>query len=160
MKSNARTVAAAVLAGAFALVLPLTATSQTATTGQQEAALYHYATQHQDEEMQLLTTLRNHIPVREIVLVKVGPMLNPPGHLYGWKIFYERHAALVAALSKPTVAGVDRHNGQSPDQSSLAEYLQYANVDPYNVVAVDVDTKLDRENPRVTVFYRTKFIQN
>ena len=65
-----------------------------------------------------------------------------------------RHAALEAALSKATVADVDRNNGQSEDQSSLAEYLQHLKIDPNAVVAVDVDPRHDPQNPRVTVFYR------
>ena len=60
----------------------------------------------------------------------------------------------VEALSKATVADVDRNNGQSPDQSSLAEYLQHLRIDPNKVVVVDVNPKLDPQNPRVTVFYR------
>ena len=148
------------LAAALTIGMPLPGASQTTMTGRQQEALYEYAAQHYDAELQALTTMRNHIPSREIVFVKVGPMGNPPGHIEGWRLFYRRHDALVAALSKPTVADVDRNNGQSPDQSSLAEYIQHANINPYNVVAVDVNTKLDRENPHVTVFYRTVFIKN
>ena len=65
-----------------------------------------------------------------------------------------RHAALGAALGKATVADVDRNNGQSEDQSSLAEYLQHLGIDPNKVVAVDVDPRQDPQNPRVRCLYR------
>jgi hypothetical protein len=32
--------------------------------------------------------------------------------------------------------------------------LQHLRVDPNTVIAVDIDPRQDRQNPRVTVFYR------
>ena len=138
----------ALLAAALTMTAPLTALGQTATTGQQQNALYQYALAHMQSETQTLAGLTNHIPSREIVTVAVS------GNRQTGRRDAARHAAIVAALSKPTVADVDRNNGQSPDSNSLAEYLQHLNVDPNKVVAVDVNTKLDPQNPHVTVFYR------
>lgn len=146
---------AALLAALALLAMPATSPAQTAMTGSQQSALLQSALARMDAETQMLASMRNHIPSREIVAVSVaGLQMNATQRRALGRAPGTRHAALVAALSKATVADVDRNNGQSPDQSSLAEYLQHLGVDPNRVVAVDVNTKIDRENPRVTVFYR------
>jgi hypothetical protein len=148
--------ASPLLAALALLAVPTAAAAQTAMTGTQQSALFQSALAHMDTETQALATMRNHIPSREIVTVSVaGLALGPTQRrALGRAPAGTRHAALVAALSKATVADVDRNNGQSPDSSSLAEYLQHLGVDPNTVVAVDVNTKLDPQNAHVTVFYR------
>jgi sulfur carrier protein ThiS len=147
--------ASALLAAVSLFALPTPTIAQTAMTGSQQSALLQSALARIDAETQMLATMRNHIPSREIVTVSVaGLQMNATQRRALGRAPGMRHAALVAALSKATVADVDRNNGQSPDQSSLAEYLQHLGIDPNNVVAVDVNTKVDPQNPRVTVFYR------
>jgi len=148
--------ASGTLLGAITLLaIPTATVAQTAMTGAQQSAMFQSALAHMDTETQMLATMRNHIPSREIVTVSVaGLALGPTQRrTLGRAPAGTRHAALVAALSKPTVADVDRNNGQSPDSSSLAEYLQHLGIDPNKVVAVDVNTKTDPQNPHVTVFY-------
>ncbi len=123
-------------------------------TGTQQASLLQYALVHYDRETQMLATMKNHISSRDIVTAAITQMGTPTRRLLTRTASHDRHAALEAALSKATVADVDRNNGQSEDQSSLAEYLQHLRVDPNNVIAVDVDSRHDSQNPRVTVFYR------
>ena len=153
MTYDARKAGAALLAAALTLGIPLAGAAQTTMTGSQQTALLQYALVHIDSETHTLATMRNHISSRDIVAVAVTQTgaatrrLLPRGG-------GSRHAALVSALDKATVADVDRNNGQSEDQSSLAEYLQHLNVDPNKVIAVDIDPRRDPQNPRVTVFYR------
>jgi len=136
--------------------MPLAAPGQIAETGSRQSALLRYALAHFDSETQTLATMRNHIPSREIVPVAVSGLDIGAADRRALVRMSRgsRHAALVAALGKATVADEDRQNGQSEDQSSLAEYLQHLRIDPNSVVAVDIDPRRDRENPRVTVFYR------
>jgi len=111
---------------------------------------------HFDRETRMLATLTNQIASLDIVAVPVaGLQLDPARRRVLVRATSgARHAALQAALGKATVANEDRLNGQSEDQSSLAEYLQHLGIDPNDVVAVDIDGSHDSQNPRVTVFYR------
>jgi len=131
----------------------MAATAQSTMTGSQQTSLLQYALVHIDAETRTLATSKNHISSRDVVTVAVTQMSAPTRRLLP-RAAGSRHAALVSALGKATVADVDRNNGQSEDQSSLAEYLQHLRIDPNAVIAVDVDPRTDRQNPRVTVFYR------
>ncbi|MEA2786081.1 MAG: hypothetical protein QOF71_2185 [Candidatus Eremiobacteraeota bacterium] len=153
MRDNARKAGAALLASALALGIPLSAAAQTTMTGSQQTALLQYALVHIDAETHTLATMKNHISSRDIVAVSITQYGTDTRRLLP-RAGGSRHAALESALSKATVADVDRNNGQSEDQSSLAEYLQHLRIDPNTVVAVDIDPRQDRQNPRVTVFYR------
>ena len=153
MKDNARKAGAALLASALALGIPLSTVAQTTMTGSQQTALLQYALVHIDAETRTLATMKNHISSRDIVAVSVTQYGTETRRLLP-RAGGSRHAALESALSKATVADVDRNNGQSEDQSSLAEYLQHLRIDPNTVIAVDIDPRQDRQNPRVTVFYR------
>ncbi len=141
------------LTAALALGIPLAASGQTTMTGSQQTSLFQYALVHMDRETQTLATMKNHISSRDIVAIAVTQFGTATRRLLP-RAGGSRHAALESALSKATVADVDRNNGQSEDQSSLAEYLQHLKVDPNAVIAVDVDPRNDPQNPRVTVFYR------
>jgi hypothetical protein len=153
MKDTVRKAGTALLATALALGIPLAAAAQSTMTGSQQTSLLQYALAHIDAETHTLATMKNHISSRDIVTVAVAQFGTATRRLLP-RAGGSRHAALVAALGKPTVADVDRNNGQSEDQSSLTEYLQHLRVDPNAVVAVDVDPRHDPQNPRVTVFYR------
>ncbi|MDP9106732.1 MAG: hypothetical protein M3N49_12480 [Candidatus Eremiobacteraeota bacterium] len=135
------------------MTVPLAGAAQSTLTGSQQTSLFQYALAHMDRETQTLGTMKNHISSRDIVTVAVTQVGTATRRLLP-RAAGSRHAALVTALGKPTVADVDRNNGQSEDQSSLAEYLQHLNIDPNKVVAVDVDPRQDPQNPRVVVFYR------
>ncbi|HEX3551121.1 MAG TPA: hypothetical protein VHT53_12130 [Candidatus Elarobacter sp.] len=150
-----RLTAAGVLAAAL-ISAAAPCAAQVTMTGSEQTARLRYALAHFDRETQTLATMRNQISSREVVPVAVGGLSvgTPERRTLAATRSGGRHAALIAALGKATVADVDRNNGQSEDQSSLAEYLQHLNVDPNRVVAVDVDARQDRENPRVLVFYR------
>ncbi len=155
MRRNARAAAAALLAACVAFGIPCAGVAQTTMTGKQEAAMMSRAMQHFDRETQTLATMRNHISSRDIVTVAVVISDISISRRSGTApAVIRHHAALVAALGRATVADVDRNNGQSEDSSSLAEYLQHLGIDPNKVVMVDIDPKHDRQNPRVTVFYR------
>ena len=125
-------------------------------TGNQQTAYLRHALANFDREMQTLATMKNHISSREVIPVAVGGLSvgTPERRTMTRSSGGSRHAALRAALDKATVADVDRNNGQSEDQSSLAEYLQHLGINPKNVVAVDIDGRRDPQNPRVMVFYR------
>ena len=142
------------LAAALTLGLPLAAAAQSTMTGSQQTSLLQYALAHFDREIQTLATMKNHISSRDIVVVNVTQAGTATRRLLARTGGRSRHAALEDALGKATVADVDRNNGQSEDQSSLAEYLQHLRVDPNSVIAVDVDPRQDPQNPKVTVFYR------
>jgi hypothetical protein len=155
VKQIARTAGTALLAACLTLGTPLGAPAQTTMTGAQQNALYQYALVHFDLETQTLAGLKNHISSGDIVPVSVAGLRGLPPRRGGYHgITSAQRAALAAALGKATVADVDRNNGQSPDQSSLGEYLQHLRIDPNKVVVVDVNPKPDPQNPRVTVFYR------
>ena len=156
MHKNARRAGAALLAAALSLGLPVAASAQSTMTGTQQTSLLQYALAHVDAETRTLATSKNHISSRDIVTVPVSSsQLTTTGRRTLVRAMNgSRHTALEAALSKATVADVDRSNGQSEDQSSLAEYLQHLRIDPNAVIAVDVDPRTDPQNPRVTVFYR------
>jgi hypothetical protein len=153
MRNDAGKAGAKLLAGALALGIPLAASGQTTMTGSQQTSLLQYALVHVDAETHTLATMKNHISSRDLVTVAVSQFGAPTRRLLP-RASGSRHTALVSALGKPTVADVDRNNGQSEDQSSLAEYLQHLRIDPNTVIAVDVDPRNDPQNPRVTVFYR------
>jgi hypothetical protein len=140
------------LAAALALG-PLAAAAQTTMSGSQQASLLQYALAHMDREIHTLATMKNHISSRDIVTAPVAQVSTATRSLLA-RTGRSRHAALEDALTKATVADVDRNNGQSEDQSSLAEYLQHQRIDPNSVVAVDIDPRQDPQNPKVTVFYR------
>ena len=154
MKQTARMASAVLLALSLAAGIPLAGLAETMMTGSQQTALFQRALAHFDSETRTLAGLKNHIPSQEVVSVAVtGLAIGTPGRRAPtWN--GSRHTALASALAKATVADTDRANGQSADQSSLAEYLQRRGVDPNTVVVVDVDTKTDAQNPHVTVFYR------
>jgi hypothetical protein len=156
MKHTARKASAVLLAFTLTTAIPLAGTAQTTMTGGQQNSLFRRALAHFDAETAALAGLKNHIPSSEVVPVAVAGLSvgTPERSTLTATRTGSRHAALQAALSKATVADVDRANGQSPDQNSLAEYLQRRGVDPRTVVIVDVDTKTDAQNPHVTVFYR------
>ena len=156
MKQSARTAGAALLALSLLAGAPPAGLAQTSMTGSQQTALLQSALRHFDGETRMLAGLKNHIPSREVVPVSVAGLSigTPERRTLTSTRTGTRHAALEDALSKATVADTDRANGQSPDQSSLAEYLQRRGIDPNTVVVVDVDTKTDAQNPHVTVFYR------
>jgi len=154
VRHHVRTAGRGLLAAILALGLPLGAAAQTTMTGSQQVALLHSALVHFDSETATLASMRNHIPSHEVVTVAVTGSMMTGGSRSTMARWSTRHAALQDALNKATVADVDRNNGQSEDQSSLAEYLQHLNIDPSHVVAVDVDPRNDPQNPRVTVFYR------
>ncbi len=144
------------LAAACAFGAPLAASAQTTMTGTQQTAYLRHALSHFDAETQMLATMKNHIPSREIIPVAIAGLDVGAAdrRTMTRSSAGGRHAALVAALDKATVADLDRNNGQSEDQSSLAEYLQHLRINPNNVVAVDIDPRQDPQNPRVIVFYR------
>jgi hypothetical protein len=154
MTHNARRAAAALLAGALAVGIPLAGAAQSTMTGSQQTSLLQYALAHFDREIQTLATMKNHISSHDIVTVAVTQAGTETRRLLTRTASRGRHAALEDALGKATVADVDRNNGQSEDQSSLAEYLQHLRIDPNAVIAVDVDPRHDPQNPRVSVFYR------
>jgi hypothetical protein len=141
------------LAVTLTLGLPLGSRAQSTMTGTQQTSLLQYALVHIDAETHTLATMTNHISSRDIVTVAVTQFGTATRRLLP-RASGSRHTALVSALGKPTVADVDRNNGQSEDSSSLAEYLQHLRIDPNTVIAVDVDPRTDPQNPRVTVFYR------
>lgn len=148
--------ACAAAAAALFIAAPALVAAQTQMTGTQQTTMVSSALAHFDRETQMLAGLTNQISSHDIVPVSImnlqlsararRDLVRAMGG--------SRHAALEAALSKATVADVDRANGQSEDQSSLTEYLQRSGIDPERVVAVDVDSSHDAQNPRVTVFYR------
>jgi hypothetical protein len=144
------------LAACLTLGTPLgSAAAETTMSGNQQTALYQYSLVHFDAETRTLAGLKNHISSGDIVPVSVAGLRGlPPRRGGNPGNTSAQRAELAAALSKATVADVDRNNGQSPDQSSLAEYLQHLRIDPNKVVVVDVNPKPDPQNPRVTVFYR------
>jgi len=146
----------ALLAACLTLGNPLGGSAaETTMTGSQQSALYQYALLHFNVETQTLASLKNHISSGDIITVSVVGLRGlPPRRGGNPGTTSAQRAALGAALSKATVADVDRNNGQSPDQSSLTEYLQHLRIDPNKVVVVDVNPKPDPQNPRVTVFYR------
>ena len=156
MRQNARKAGTALLAAGLMLGAPLAGAAQTSMTGDQQVVLLQSSLARMDRETQMLAAMKNHISSRDIVPVRVtGLPVSAAGQRAMRSVARgSRHAALVAALGKPTVADVDRNNGQSEDSSSLAEYLQHLGIDPNSVVAVDINGKADPQNPRVTVFYR------
>lgn len=155
MKRNVQTASAVLLTLVLTAGIPLAGAAQTVMTGKQQTAVLQHALATFDAETQRLAGLKDHIPSRDVVPVAVSGVSigTPDRRTLARSRTGGRHAALQAALSKATVADTDRPNGASPDQSSLAEYLQRRGVDPNSVVVVDVDTKTDPKNPRVTVFY-------
>ena len=145
----------ALLAAAIAFGAPLGAPAQTYTSGSQVAVLQN-AVRNAGRETRMLATLPNQISVTDISLVSIDGMGLTAAQMQSMNRAWgsSQRAALQAALSKATVADTDRRNGSSEDQSSLAEYLQHNNINPNRVVAVDVNSRQDPQNPRVTVFYR------
>lgn len=142
------------LLAALAFGVPLAAPAQTAMTGDQQVAILQNAVRYADRETRMLATLPNQISVADITLVPVDGLRLSTAQRRALNGSSRRFAALRAALDKATVADTDRRNGSSEDQQSLSEYLQHHNVDPGRVVAVDVNGKVDPQNPKVTVFFR------
>jgi hypothetical protein len=153
MIHTARRAGTALLAAAIALGVPAAAGAQSTMTGSQQTSLLQYALVHIDAETHTLATMKNHISSHDVVTVAITQFGTATRRLLP-RAGGSRHAALVSALGKPTVADVDRNNGQSEDSSSLAEYLQHLRIDPNAVIAVDIDPRHDPQNPRVTVFFR------
>jgi hypothetical protein len=156
MYAIVKTMLRAAAAAALILGVPAAVAAQTQMTGSQQTAVLSSAVAHFDRETQTLATMTNQISSRDIFTVPVaGLQLDPARRRVLVRATSgARHTALQAALGKATVASEDRMNGQSEDQSSLAEYLQHLGIDPNDVVAVDIDGTHDSQNPRVTVFYR------
>lgn len=148
--------AATAAAASLAVALPVAGSAQTQMTGAQQTTVLSSALAHFDRETQRLASMTNQISSHDIVVVPVaGRQLTTSARRALVRgMSGDRHTALQAALGKATVASEDRNNGQSEDQSSLAEYVQHLGIDPNNVVAVDIDGSRDAQNPRVTVFYR------
>jgi hypothetical protein len=147
--------ATALLAAALAFALPgVAGAQQTQMTGEQQLVVYRSAVTNIDRDTQMLASMKNQIPSHNVITVSTDGLRTGGGRRGAMRpMSSQRHAALVAALGKATVADQDRNNGQSPDQSSLAEYLQHLGIDPNKVVAVDINAKQDPQNPLVTVFY-------
>jgi hypothetical protein len=147
---------AAAAAASLALALPVAGAAQNQMTGSQQAAIFASALSHFDRETQTLATMKSEIATMDIVVVSIAGLQTDVSARRALvrDMSSARHATLEAALDKAIVASQDRVNGASEDQSSLAEYLQRLGIDPNNVVAVDIDPSHDRQNPRVTVFYR------
>jgi len=127
-------------------------------TGSQSVAMLSSTLTNFDRQTQMLASMKNQISSHDIVPVPVaGMQLDGATRRTLVRGMGPAHrAALQAALTKATVADSDRTNGQSEDQSSLADYLKHLGIDPSNVVAVNVDPSHDAQNPRVTVFYSGK----
>jgi hypothetical protein len=148
--------ASATLLLASAVLSASPAGAQVAMSSTEQVVRLRSALSHFDRETHALATMTNQIPSSEVVPIPVaGLQIGVPGRRALLRATSpSRHAALQAALGKATVADVNRDNGQSPDQSSLAEYLQRLGIDPNKVVAVEIDSRRDRQNPRVSVFYQ------
>jgi hypothetical protein len=126
------------------------------TTGADASmALYMRSASRMDANTQALASLTNQIPQRNVIVVPVdGFHMSPAQHQAAMGSMNDgRRAALKAAMDKATVATVDRPNGTSEDQNSLTDYIKHLGIDPRGVVAVDVNTTKDPQNPLVTVFY-------
>jgi len=141
-----------VAVAALVLGLPLAGLAQT----DQQAVIFSSALANIDQETRMLATMSNQIPSREVVPVSIDRLQLDGTTRYALARTAStgRRAALQAALGKIMVADENRVNGESEDQSTLAEYLQQLGIDPSKVVAIDIDGSHDRQNPRVTVFYR------
>ncbi len=64
-------------------------------------------------------------------------------------------AQLQDAMSRATVATLDRPNGVSEDQVTVAAYVEEQGIDPKSVIGVTFRTPPDdRANPNVTIYYR------
>ena len=67
----------------------------------------------------------------------------------------DAEAQLRDAMSKATVATLDRPNGVSEDQVTLADFVQEVGIDPKSVLGVTFRAVPDDpQNPNVTVYYR------
>lgn len=158
---------AALLAATLAFGFPQLASAQQAppavpadATEAQFVALQPVLT-HIDQETQTLATLTNHIPQDSIAAVPLSwSALTPAQRRTIAQAMTSRRAdALQNAMSKAIVATTDRPNGVSEDQVTLLDYVRHLGIDPKNVIGVDVrpDTTgaaPDKQNPRVTIFYR------
>jgi hypothetical protein len=109
-----------------------------------------------DAETQMLAGLKNQVPQKNVVPVPVDAfsLSDSQRHMMMGSMTADRRTALLSAMDKVTVASEDRPNGASPDQQSLTEYLKHLGINPRGVVAVDVNTTQDPQNPIVTLFYR------
>jgi len=150
-----KTIASVLLAAGLAAA-PALALAQTQMTDTDAATLYVRSSAHLDMETQHLTSLTNQVPQKNVVAVPVDAFaLSPAQHRALRNAMTDgRRSALMAALAKVTVATEDRPNGESEDQESLLGYIKHLGIDPHGVVAVDVNTTRDPQNPYVTVFYR------
>ncbi len=109
-----------------------------------------------DMMTQALASLTNQIPQKNIIPVPVDRWtLTPDEHQAMMSTMTPgRMTALRGAMDKATVATEDRPNGTSEDSHSLTDYVKHLGIDPRGVIAVDVSTRQDPQNPVVTVFYR------
>ncbi len=158
------TIASAVLAAGLAFAAPALAqqapgpdTSDNQTTGTDTTrALFIRSVTRMDMMTQTLGSLTNHIPQKNIVPIAVERWtLTPDEHqALMTTMTPDRMSALRGAMDKATVAMEDRPNGASEDQHSLTDYMKHLGIDPRGVIAIDVNTRRDPENPMVTVFYR------
>jgi hypothetical protein len=102
----------------------------------------------------LLATMRQQISQGTISTVPIAALPRPQRYALLREITPRRSAALRDALDRAIVATDTRPDGVSPDQVTLAEYLESMGIAPSRVVAVTIATHVDRENPPVTVYYR------
>jgi hypothetical protein len=113
---------------------------------------------HIDQETQTLALLTNHIPQDSIAVVPISwAQLTPAQRrIVASSVTSGRVQALHDAMSKAVVATTDRPNGVSEDQVTLLEYVRHLGIAPKHVIAIDVrpDSPSDKQNPRVTIFYR------
>ena len=153
----------AVVAAALGLSLPIGASAQqqpTMATPSRPADVsfsnFQAVMAHRAQTTQRLASLTQHVSSNDITTVPVNDM--------GWAAAQrtslqngmgdDGYRALQAALGKVIVSELDRSNGVSEDQNTLAEHLTHVGVNPQSVVAVDVQTRTDANNPRLTVYYR------
>ncbi len=154
----------AVVAAVLGLGVPLAASAQqqsgmpasaTPTSGDTTYATFQGVIARRARNTGMLASMTNHISVHDISLIPVNNMRWSASQR-SWfhsSMGDDGYRALQAALSKATVADVDRTNGQSEDQSSLADYLLHEGINPHSVVAVDIESRNDALNPHVTVYY-------
>jgi len=159
VKLTTMTMAGALLATGLALSGTGTAIGQVqndqATGTSMDRAMFMRSAGRMDAETQKLASLTNQVPQRNVVPVAVDAWNFSPGEHRAMmaQVTGARRSALRGAMDKVTVAMEDRSNGASEDQHSLTEYLKHLGINPAGVIAVDVNTTRDPENPIVTVFY-------
>ncbi|HEX3551122.1 MAG TPA: hypothetical protein VHT53_12135 [Candidatus Elarobacter sp.] len=162
-----RPLGAAALAALLGLGLPAVAAAQQAPdtapvqaspVSDTQFSVIQNVIARQARTTQMLASMQNQISSRDISVVPVNNLRwnATQRSMLDSSIAGDGYNALQAALGKATVADVDRNNGQSEDQSSLAEYLQHMGIDPRTVVGVDIRRAGDAQNPHVIVYYRQR----